>query len=173
MKKVQQLLSKGLDTKKRVGTFMYRNDNDNEWTVIDVALSPLLCARIDGKGRGKYDLNVGEEYFDNIFTAHTQSRDYAESPFRLTIFKPIKGSDIKVNAKLECVDESATSIKDILTGKIAAYENKWVHLSQWKRHVNQETSKMFSQITADIVLPSTRLIPVGTTVRKQTIKYQA
>jgi len=157
MKIVHLLPLSSICEDSRTAVFKYRNENDTQWTVIDVTLSPLLLSRIKDPSKSvKHKLNAGVPYYDHQFVSEHKSKNYADSPFRLVQFMPDKGSDIPPHAHLECVDESGKTIVDAFTNKVMGYENLWRKSYDFARLEVRKNTKMLADMTANWVQPNVR-----------------
>lgn len=140
---------------------MYRSSTDTEWVHVSVSLSPLLASRIANRSTDRYDqLPLNISYVDHEFISDIKSPEYEDSPYRIVQYEPSKDSNIPMNIALECVDElPGIAIRDIITKKVIAYDNKYLEAKYWMR---VQVIKLLNNVGLDrkFVDPDIKMIPV-------------
>ena len=150
-------LLESVDTEKRVGLLKIKPSipKNAKWTSIPVSISGLLAYRI---AHEKYDgLNRGDMYVGTKFESTINSKEFAENPFKLTKFIPVKRSDIPENYKLELVTERFSPTKEV----IDALGNKMKIIQKFRRTLPKyflrfevvETEALMKDFAGVIVVP--------------------
>lgn len=130
---------KDVDLKDNTGILAYQLE-DGTKDEVTVSLSGLLAYRI-ANFHNERRLKRGTHYVRTIFESDNKCESYGANPFRLVKFIPEGNSDIKVNFRLEAVDEACNYLRDAITRKIQGYENYILTPMEYHRYeVRQVTA---------------------------------
>lgn len=145
MKVTHYLHKDSIDYAKRIAMFSYRTDGCEDWVTLQVTLSGLLINRMLNMGKER-QLNAGVSYDNTEFVSELSSPNYNDSPFKLKMWTPGEGSNIPLNATLECVDQDVKSIRDLITKKILGYEKVIGNAANWMRYEVVQSTLMLSDL---------------------------
>ncbi len=127
---------------KGIGVFKWRTTNSTHWAQANVSLSSILMSRIETRYEwDRLPLNV--PYKKHEFISACNSPEYADSPFRLVLFKKGKQTDVKFDSYyLECVDEWGKAIEDEALGEVIGYESGWRKARNFIRYEVRKIQKL-------------------------------
>ena len=126
------------------------------WTTINVSISGLLKSRIEKSDMR--DLMVGDSYVGTKFCCQTDSKSFADNPFKLVEFIPKGDSDIPRNYRLELVNQRRGVLEefsDMFNNKFEQWHNKKMMVSSkyFRRYERIETDAKLSELEFGVVTP--------------------